>query len=64
MKWWLVEDEVATEVIRALNSANRCLGSSVVSTYRDALHSLESGLHQTDALPPDWMKPDAEGGAA
>ena len=63
MKWWLISDEVADEIRAALVIAHANLGSAVVQTYRDALHSLESGLHQTDAVPADWVKPDAEGGA-
>ena len=62
MKWWLISDEVAEQVRWALVIAHAALGSATGQTYRDALCSLESGLHQTDAVPGDWDKPDADGG--
>ena len=61
VKWWLISDEVADEIRAALVIAHANLGSAVVQTYRDALHSLESGLHQTDAVPADYA--EREGGA-
>ena len=54
MKWWLISAETADEVLQALKEAHRCLGSPIVQTWRDAIHSLESGLHETDAVPRDF----------
>ena len=63
MKWWLISDEVLREIRVALSTANLSCGSGIITRYRDALYSLESGMHQTDAVPADWVKPAAEGDA-
>ena len=54
MKWWLISDEVVREVKVALSVANVSMGSEIVTRYRDALHSLESGLHETETVPGDF----------
>ena len=56
MEWWLISDGVVDEIVRALTAAQANLGASVVTTYRDALHNLESGLHETDEMPSDYRE--------
>lgn len=51
MKWWLISNETADEVRRALGAAQASLGTPLVTTYKDALHSMESGLHETETVP-------------
>jgi hypothetical protein len=38
-KWWLISDEDVQEIKKFLQGA---------------LHTLETGLHQTDEIPEDW----------
>jgi hypothetical protein len=66
--WWLISETDATQVGLMLNEAihlqhelcerDGCLcalgGRRCEQDYIDALHTLDSGLHQTDAVPADW----------
>jgi len=69
MPWWLISDEDMQVIRNALQRAilrteadcnkERCLcrykGAPCSKFYSDALHTLDSGLHQTDAVPTDWQ---------
>lgn len=44
MKWWLIEDDDVQKIRAALEQHGL--------TY--ALHALDSGLHDTDAVPADF----------
>lgn len=70
MQWWLINDETIKELrdilevtIREIDNrcgetgcmcdiGNRCLCSRPA---RDALHSLDTGLHKTEAIPTDFL---------
>jgi len=70
MKWWLISDEDIQAVRKALDCAVRrqdercaetgCMcdldGSPHSAFYSDALHALDSGLHETDAVPEDYRQ--------
>ena len=71
MKWWLVSDEDVQKIRAALEAAEDlqeeqcgnygCLcdlrGKTCWQFYTDAIHALDSGLHETDAIPADWQVP-------
>jgi len=41
-KWWLISDEDVQTIRRGVSGL--------------LLHTLESGLHETDVIPKDWRK--------
>lgn len=67
-EWWLIRNADANEIQAALTAAiarveARCAetgcmcdlnGTDCAKLYRDALHTLDSGLHVTDAVPSDY----------
>lgn len=59
MKWWLVSEDVLTEVRFILGLAIKDSGQTewYKNAFRDALHSLETGMHKTDAVPADFSGP-------
>ena len=68
MKWWLISNEVVNQVQQALRGAidfreeqcavNGCMcdlaGPDHAQYLIDALHSLNSGMHTTSAVPTDY----------
>jgi len=76
MKWWLISDEdvviIRAGLMVATHEANDfncqdwppgkgCRGCEGDEKRRIALHSLDSGLHLTDAVPDDWKEVEDEG---
>jgi len=45
MKWWLISDDDQKGIAAELKKAG----------LHDALHTLDSGLHKTDAPPADYL---------
>ncbi len=54
-KWWLISDD-DVHMIRAGLEAK----TAPLRQRATALYALDSGLHETDAIPDDWKK-EAEG---
>ena len=46
MKWWLISDEDVNEIKKRLDNF-KIMG---------ALHTLDSGLHETDEVPKDFRE--------
>lgn len=49
MKWWLISDEAAKKIRQILI---KCGG---FADTPEALHTLDSGLHETLAVPTDFL---------
>lgn len=58
MKWFLISEDDARAVSKALLMAYRWeeVGSQTEKFYNDALHTLNAGLHITDAAPADFQQ--------
>jgi len=56
MKWWLISDD-DMQAIRAYLLALELSGDDLA---KDALHTLDSGLNTTDAIPDDWKDEEDE----
>lgn len=61
MKWWLVSEDDLNEVCTILKEAIEHVNYS--QPYRNALHTLETGMHKTDAVPADFAEPRVDTGA-
>ena len=69
--WWLISRADASQIRTALMRAEtaqdeRCAQTGCMcdlreelcsKQYTSALHTLDSGLNQTDAVPADWRTP-------
>ncbi len=69
-RWWLINQADVAEIRQALLAAQgaqaeRCEQAGCMcdlydtpcnQAFTDALHSLDSGLHRTDAVPSDWRE--------
>jgi hypothetical protein len=53
-KWYLISKEDADEIREALELFTTFYDIDSNNVARDALHTLDSGLHATDAVPDDW----------
>ena len=68
MKWWLISDDDVTTIRAALEACTHeansyncedwppgsgCAGCRGDKEREGAVHTLDSGLHQTDAVPSD-----------
>lgn len=60
MKWWLVSEDTLTEARFVLGLAIKDPGQneSYKKMFKDALHTLETGTHKTDAVPTDYNDND------
>lgn len=58
MKWWLISQDDARKIATALEDASRHSGKEDKRAFfEDALHTLHSGLHETEHAPADFPAP-------
>ena len=48
-KWWLISDEDVQTIRTGLEAR-----TDTRRRLSQALHALDSGLHETDSIPNDW----------
>ena len=56
-KWWLISDDDVRKIRTKLAMCQRTSSWVQVNDFaEDAFHTLDSGLHTTDAAPSDWKE--------
>jgi hypothetical protein len=54
--WWLIsKEDVASLQEKLLFLQSTSIGG-MKPIYKSLLHTLETGLHQTDEVPDDWKR--------
>jgi len=54
-KWWLLSDEDFCSIAKNLTQAiEECCDADSKKLLEDTQHTLETGLHVTDAVPSDF----------